>query len=157
MARRTISPERQTLYYVGMAIALLGLLSFASTFLSAALNFGNFNNFEARGRSMALRAFGGMAMIVIGGALSNIGTKGVAGSGLVLDPRRSREDLEPWSRFAGGMVSDALDEAGIQLGDDPDADLRFDEKLRRLHELYTDGILSLEEYEQEKRELLDRN
>lgn len=157
MARRTISPERQTLYYVGMAIALLGLLSFASTFLSAALNFGNFDNFEARGRSMALRAFGGMAMIVIGGALSNIGTKGVAGSGLVLDPKRSREDLEPWSRFAGGMVGDALNEAGIDLGDDPDADLRFDEKLRRLHELYTDGILSLEEYEQEKRELLDSN
>lgn len=157
MARRRISPERQTLYYVGMGISLLGLLSFGSTFLSAALNFGNFDNFEARGRSMALRAFGGMAMMVLGGVLSNIGTKGVAGSGLVLDPKRSREDLEPWSRLTGGMVSDALDEAGIQLGNDPDADLRFDEKLRRLHELYTDGILTREEYEREKHELLESN
>jgi len=157
MARRTIPPERQTLYYVGMAISVLGLLSFGSTFLSVALNFGNFDNFEARGRSMALRAFGGMAMIIIGGVLSNIGTKGIAGSGLVLDPKRSREDLEPWSRLTGGMVGDALDEAGINFGNDPDADLRFDEKLRRLHELYTDGILSQDEYEQEKQELLDNN
>jgi rRNA maturation endonuclease Nob1 len=28
----------------------------------------------------------------------------------VLDPQRSRKDLEPWSRAAGGMTDDALDE-----------------------------------------------
>jgi hypothetical protein len=63
--------------------------------------------------------------------------------------------------MTGGMVGDVLDEAGIDLGrsrqDAADASLPFDEKLRRLHKLHEDGILSEEEYLREKQELLDSN
>jgi len=34
----------------------------------------------------------------------------------VLDPEKAREDLEPYSRMAGGMVKDAMDEAAVKLG-----------------------------------------
>ena len=67
-------------------------------------------------RSMMFRAFGGMALIFIGGIVSNIGARGVAGSGVVLDPGKAREELEPYTRMAGGMVKDALDEADVHLG-----------------------------------------
>lgn len=32
-----------------------------------------------------------------------------AGSGVILDPEKAKEELEPFSRMAGGMVKDALD------------------------------------------------
>ena len=40
----------------------------------------------------------------------------VAQSGLILDPEQAREDLAPYSRMAGGLANDALQEAGIDLG-----------------------------------------
>ena len=113
---RQISSERKTLYYVGGALIVIGFLSFFSTFLSAALNFGRFDNFDSLGRSMALCAFGGMFLIIVGAVVSNIGARGAAGSGLKLDPEQAREELEPFSRMTGGMLSDALDEADIHLG-----------------------------------------
>ena len=55
--------------------------------------------------------------------------RGLAGSGVVLDPEKAREDVEPWSRMAGGVVKDALDESGIQVGrpdgDEMDFDVNF--------------------------------
>lgn len=162
---------------MGNAIALVGLLLFFSTFISVALSFGqrtSFDEFGRQGRSMALRAFGGMGLIVVGGVISGIGRQGLAGSGVILDPEKAREDQEPWTRMQGGMFADAADEAiqgisqsltdsGLLDGIDPppdwnpDDDLTFDEKLRRLHGLYKDGILTREEYEREKQELLESN
>ncbi len=115
MAKK-ISEGRKTAYYVGMVLAILGVLAFASTFVSFIGHFGDFSNFESRSKSMMARAFGGMALIVIGGIVMGIGARGAAGSGLVLDPEKAREDLEPFTRMAGGMVKDALDEADIKLG-----------------------------------------
>ena len=69
---------------------------------------------------MMFRAFGGVALMVAGGALSAVGARGLAGSGVVLDPAQARQDLEPYSRMAGGMLKDAADEAGIQLGRHPE-------------------------------------
>ncbi len=68
----------------------------------------NFDNFEGRVRSEGLRAFGGVVLITIGVLLMNIGAKGWAGSGVVLDPDRARKDVEPWSRMGGGVLNDAL-------------------------------------------------
>ncbi len=113
---RRISEGRKTAYYIGMTLAIIGGISFGSVFLSAALNFGNFDNFESRGKSMMARAFGGMALIIAGSVVMNIAARGAAGSGLVLDPEKARDDLEPFSRMAGGMVKDVLDEADINLG-----------------------------------------
>ena len=117
---RQISEERKTAYYVGIGLMALGGLLFASTFVTAALNFGNFSNFDANAKSGMLRAFGGMALIVVGAIIRGIGARGLAGSGAVLDPEKAREDLEPYSRMAGGMVKDALEEADVHLGQKPE-------------------------------------
>ncbi len=105
-----IPPERRTVYYMGMGLIAFGLLLFFSTFLSAAMNFGNFDDFEGRTQSMMFRSFGGMALMMLGGFLMRLGTHGLAGSGVILDPQKARKDLEPWNRMAGGMVDDAIDE-----------------------------------------------
>ncbi len=158
MARRQVPENRKTLYFVGMGLSALGILLFLSTFVTFLWHFGDFTNFNARARSGGFRSFGGIVLIMLGGVLCGIAKRGVAGSGVVLDPERAREDMEPWSRMSGGMIGDALDEAGLDLRRLTDiADLPFDEKLRRLHALHEDGILSRDEYEQEKRDLLDRN
>ena len=62
------------------------------------------------------RAIGGMVLIIVGQVIASIGAKGLAGSGIKLDPEQARKDLEPYSRMAGGMVKDALEEADINLG-----------------------------------------
>lgn len=113
---KQISDGRKAAFYIGTVIAGLGLLSFLSTFVTFASNFGNFHDFEARGQSIAGRALGGMIMMMVGGAIRGIGARGLAGSGVVLDPEQARDELEPYSRMAGGMVKDALDEADVSLG-----------------------------------------
>jgi hypothetical protein len=113
MPQKQIPPERRALYYTGMALALLGLLLFLSTFVTSAANFGNFDDFEGRARSEGLRAIGGMVLIMIGVFLMSVGARGWAGSGMVLDPERARRDVEPWSRLGGGVLQDALSEVEI--------------------------------------------
>lgn len=58
--------------HLGNVIAGIGLLLFLSTFVSAALNFGNFDDFDSRGRSMSLRSVGGFILMIAGGAIQNI-------------------------------------------------------------------------------------
>lgn len=161
MANRKISEERQAVYYLGIVLAVIGGLLFFSTFITGAMSFGDFNNFEERARSESLRAVIGFGLVAVGMILAAIGSQGLAGSGVVLDPEQAREDLEPWSRMAGGMVSDAVDEAGIDLGqlskhNDGNSEMPFDEKLRRLHQLHAEGILTDEEYQREKQKILEQ-
>ncbi len=113
---KQISEGRKTAYYLGMGLMILGGVLFASTFVTFAINFGDFSNFESNAKSGMFRAFGGMALLVVGGIIRGIGARGVAGSGVVLDPEQARSELEPYSRMAGGMVKDALDEADIGFG-----------------------------------------
>jgi len=107
---RGIPPERKALYYIGLFVTVIGFLLFLSVFVSSALNFGNFDDFHDRTRSEGLRALAGMALIIVGGVLQQVGSQGLAGSGVILDPEKAREDLEPWSRMAGGIVKDGLSE-----------------------------------------------
>jgi hypothetical protein len=113
---RNISSGRKIAYYSGGMIMLIGIISFGSVFFSAIQHHGDFNNFESQSKSMMTRAFGGIALIVVGGVISGIGARGAAGSGLILDPEQARDDLEPYTRMAGGMVQDVLDEADIHIG-----------------------------------------
>ena len=115
-----ISEERKGAYYIGTGLMILGGLLFASTFVSFISNFGNFSNFESDAKSGMTRAFGGMGLLVLGGIIRGIGARGLAGSGVVLDPEQAREDLEPYSRMAGGMVKDAMDEADVDLRSAPE-------------------------------------
>jgi hypothetical protein len=96
-----ISEGRKAAYYVGCGLIVVGVLSFASVFLTAAMHFGDFSHFASDARSNMLRAFGGMALIVVGGIIRGIGARGLAGSGAVLDPGRAREELEADIHLSG--------------------------------------------------------
>jgi hypothetical protein len=96
-----------------MAVMAVGGLLFLSTFVTFAANFGNFEDFEGRAQSNMFRALGGMVLLIAGGALMRVGAMGAAGSGLVLDPEKAREDLEPWARAGGGLAGDAMSEVPL--------------------------------------------
>jgi len=156
MAQRQISPERKAIFYIGVAVVVIGFLCFFSGFFTAASSFGDFSNFEQRGRSIGTRAVVGIVLVVIGGILTGIGRMGLAGSGIKLDPEEARRDVEPWARMTGGVVKDALDEAGIKLNNEPSKDeLPFDERLRRLEKLRQDGLLTEQEFEDTKKKILE--
>ncbi len=159
MARRQISEERKTAYYAGLLLMAVGFLIFASVFVTSFLNFGNFNNFDSNARSFGLRAFLGMGLLIAGRMLTRVGARGLAGSGIILDPEQAREDVEPWARMAGGVIKDAVDESGLNVGrsENRSEKIDFDEKLRKLHQLYQEGILTEAEYQKEKAEILENS
>ena len=113
---RKISEGRKATFYIGTGLMVLGGLSFLSVFVTAIGNFGDFSNFEENARSEMARGFGGMILLIVGIVIRTVGARGLAGSGVVLDPEKAREELEPYSRMAGGMVKDVLDEADVKLG-----------------------------------------
>ena len=117
---RQISEGRKLTYYVGMVLVIVGMLLFFSFFVTFILHFGDSTDFQSRAKSGMLRAFGGMALAILGGIVAGIGARGLAGSGVVLDPERARDELSPYSRMAGGMLKDALGEADIHLGGRPE-------------------------------------
>ncbi len=153
MPQRNISPERQGFYYLGMILTGIGLLLFLSTFVGFIAHFGDFSDFAGRTKSGMMIGLGGMICMGIGQFLMRLGRSGVAGSGLKLDPQEAREDLEPWSRMSGGMLKDALDEAGIDLAG-KGSEMPFDEQLHRLEGLKREGLLSEAEYVAAKTRIL---
>jgi hypothetical protein len=97
-----------------------------------------------------------MVMLVAGRLLSGVGKAGLADSGITLDTEQARRDVEPWSRMAGGVLKDAMDEAGIRDGSKPtDEILTFDERLRRLKQLRDDGLVSEQEYDSTEKKILE--
>jgi hypothetical protein len=111
--KSTISQNRKAMYYVGMGMALGGFLLFLSTFFSFAGNFGNFDDFAGRGQSMIIRSVTGMVLIMAGAVTMNVGRRGLAGSGIVLDPNQARQEMKPWNQMAGGMAQDALGQIDV--------------------------------------------
>ncbi|WP_165069706.1 zinc ribbon domain-containing protein [Paludisphaera rhizosphaerae] len=105
--------ERKALYYAGMAVGAAGFLLFASNFLFIASGFGDPTAMVGGARGFIWRALGGMALVVAGQAMRNVGARGLAGSGMMLNPGQARRDMEPWSRMGGGMMNDALDEVPV--------------------------------------------
>ncbi|HPS03215.1 MAG TPA: zinc ribbon domain-containing protein [Candidatus Sumerlaeota bacterium] len=142
---KQISEERKVAYYAGGILMVLGGLLFFSTFITGINDFGNFSHFDTKAQvqsevlrrmgvmpgtvdrvtpmgkmhSTMLRAMGGMVLLIVGGIIRQVGATGLAGSGVILDPDKARQDLEPYSRMAGGMVKDALNEAELHLGGSP--------------------------------------
>lgn len=122
-----ISPGRKRLFYGGIAAVVAGFFLFLAPFFTAVSEMKRipspFDGIPAfrqsmrqsasrETRSFAISLFG-FVLFFAGGVLMSIGRHGAAGSGLVLDPKRAREELKPFSRQAGGMVKDAMDAAGI--------------------------------------------
>lgn len=100
---KEIEQWRKTLYYLGMAITGIGILMFLGVFFTMITNpFNGFNSFPL--------SFIGIVMSGAGQFIMSIGKKGVAGSGLKLDPEEARKDYEPFTRAGGGMIADAYDE-----------------------------------------------
>lgn len=104
-----ISEQRRVAFYGGTGLTVLGLLLFLGAFVGFASDFGSpFRAASGAGEMMGL-AVAAAACMAAGGFLRRVGARGLAGSGVVLDPEKARKDLEPYSRMAGGMVRDALD------------------------------------------------
>ena len=101
-----ISPLRKIMYYGGMILTVIGVLIFMSTFLT---RFSS-DPFDMNPNSFMTRPLGGMALVVVGQIIAQVGRAGFAGSGVVLNPKQARKDLEPYSRQFGGMISDGLEE-----------------------------------------------
>lgn len=103
-----ISPGRKALYYTGLGLMALGLVLFLTGFLSAVSSFGDIERSLRGMPSLFSLPFIGVVLIIIGSLLRAAGAKGLAGSGILLDPDKAREDLHPYTHAAGGMVQDAV-------------------------------------------------
>lgn len=122
---KQISEERKSLYQAGLVMQIIGGCLFALPFITIpifliyAISRRDSMMVEPKGIVILPIAFGlafiGFALIAVGGFMRTVAARGKAGSGLVLDPRQAREDVEPWSRMQGGVIKDTLDEAGIDL------------------------------------------
>jgi len=110
---REISNKRKSLYYIGTGMIIIGVVLFFSVFFSVFMGMSNDSFFMDTGLGFMRRGFFGFIMIGAGGFIRNLGARGAFGSGLILDPDRAREDLNPYSSAAGGMLNDALKEVGL--------------------------------------------
>lgn len=148
-----IPPQRRRLAWLGLGLAALGVGLFGTAFLRQAFGFDDVMKGPIRApgemETTAILAFSGLALVATGLFMRQVAVRGLAGSGLILNPRQARRDLEPWSRLGGGVIKDALHEAQIAPGALP-----FDEKLRRLEALRKDGLLTEAEYATKRAELL---
>lgn len=104
-----VSSGRKVLYYFGMVITGVGFLLFISTFLKGFMMVGSFNTGGVFLEGIVAAPIG-IVLIAVGQFMMHIGKAGLAGSGVILDPQKAREDLEPFSRQGGGMLHDALEE-----------------------------------------------
>lgn len=108
MAR--ISNERKATYYIGLGMIILGFILFISVFFSMAsfMNEPFAGGFGMRSGPSFMNSIIGMVLMIAGSVVMSIGAKGAAGSGIILDPERAREDLKPYSEAAGGMINDVI-------------------------------------------------
>src|SRR5947209_7761021 len=100
--RRDISDGRKIAFYGGMLLSGIGILLFVSNFFLGPSIHDGFSEFESGMHAVSVRAIAGMVLMAVGGVISAMGKLGAAGSGVILDPRKSRKDLEPWNRAQGG-------------------------------------------------------
>ena len=112
-----ISDGRKSIYYIGMGLIAIGFILFISTFFTTfnefnSIGFDEIGNEIEMGNSFVVAPIG-MILMIAGTFFMNLGSKGVAGSGLILDPQRAREDLKPYSNAAGGMINDAMENMDI--------------------------------------------
>jgi len=149
---RNVSGKRKNLYALGIGLTVLGVVMIVVGFAGFIIAGSQFNT------SLAIVFFltfgGGMGVSVFAQVIRGIAARGVAGSGLVLDPEKARRDLEPWSRMGGGMIRDVLDESGIAPKLTNSQKFPLDEELRRLNSLKDDGLISEAEFEAARKKIM---
>lgn len=101
-----ISKERKVTYYIGMGMAILGFILFISVFFYGISAMDD--PFMATKTPPFENAVIGMILIIIGFVVMSIGARGAAGSGVILDPEKAREDLKPFNEATGGMINDVI-------------------------------------------------
>ncbi len=121
MKQEGLQPWRKGLYYLGMVLVVLGVILFLIGFLSAVFSFGEPMSLGGGLPTGFAMPFIGVVLAIIGGFLRHVGARGLAGSGMVLDPDKAREDLNPFTRAAGGMVQDAVKGFREAAGDKAEA------------------------------------
>lgn len=121
MSKRTnISEERKVSYYLGFIFIVFGLILFISTFFTHTSNINQIQNSDGFSTiypvapNNMIKAISGMILIFIGVILQNVGRKGLAGSGIILDTEQERKDLEPINRMMGGQLNDFLEETHLK-------------------------------------------
>lgn len=107
-----IPNERKATYYVGIGIMILGFILFISVFFSVASFMNNPYMGMSSGPSFTPGILG-FVLIIVGSAVMNLGAKGAAGSGLILDPDKAREDLKPFNEAKGEMINDVISNIDI--------------------------------------------
>lgn len=100
-----ITRERKATYYIGIGMMVLGFILFISVFFAAA---SLMDDPFGGGTPSFSNPVIGMVLMIAGSVVMNIGAKGVAGSGLLLDPDKAREDLKPFNEAKGGMINDVI-------------------------------------------------
>jgi hypothetical protein len=111
-----LSGTRRRVHNAMSIVAAMCGLGIASGFILMAFGVG------MDGRSFGRPPFGvslfmvSLVVLIVAAVVKATAAAGLAGSGVVLDPKQARKDLEPFSRQAGGMLRDALDEVGVNLG-----------------------------------------
>ena len=105
-----ISKERKMTYYIGIGLMVLGFILFISVFFFAA---SFMNNPFGSNTPPFINAVIGMVLLIVGSLVMNIGAKGTAGSGLLLDPKKAREDLKPFNEAKGEMINDVIDNIDV--------------------------------------------
>jgi len=108
-----ISKKRKATYYFGMGMIILGFILFVSVFFIGIRIMNdpfNFNKVPPFQNSVI-----GIILIIVGSFLTNIGAKGAAGSGFILDPDQAREDLQPFNEAKGKMINDVI--SNIEVAD----------------------------------------
>lgn len=118
-----IKTHRKVTYYIGLVLIIVGIILFISVFFTAAQTFSSLSSpFPGNGPFGGGiffplgRAVIGILMIIVGAVLCNIGARGAAGSGFVLDPDQAREDLKPFNEARGKMINDVI--SNIDVLDD---------------------------------------
>lgn len=106
-----ITKQRQVTYYIGIGMMVIGFLLFISVFISTARFMNNPFMYEMKPSFMS--PIVGMILMIVGSVVMNIGAKGAAGSGLLLDPEKAREDSKPFSDAKGKMINDVVSNIDI--------------------------------------------
>lgn len=111
-----ISKERKMAFYIGTGMMVIGFILFISVFFSFIFIMNN--PFGMGPGSFMARPIIGMILMISGSVVRTIGARGAAGSGLVLDPEKAREDLKPFSEATGSIINDVVSNIDLLDKDD---------------------------------------
>lgn len=101
-----LTKGRKVTYYVGIGMMVIGFILFISVFFTISNQMNN--PFGGNTSPSFMNSVIGMLLMIAGAIVMNIGARGTAGSGLLLDPDKAREDMKPFHEAKGKMINDVM-------------------------------------------------